>query len=254
MTELYKQLVNSNFLAAAKCGDVAVADAMLKDGARLHVSDRDDKTALHIAAENGQADMIGFLLAKGAEPKGQDEDGNIPLVLALKAGHEKASLALATAAFNASAKDKRGFGLLHHAVDFEFVVAALVEKGVDVHARSENHETPLHIAAEKNAVGSARRLLAAGADLNAQNGSGMTPLIIAVRNGHLEMAEFLLKEGADAAKQTHMSLTAADLAQIRKNPEMEELLKRAFEEFDIKQLTEGAHHDVRVMHAIKLKR
>ena len=82
----------------------------------------------------------------------------------------------------------------------------------------------------------------------------MTPLVIAVRSGILEMAEFLLKEGADAAKQTHMSLTAADLAHMRKNPEMKDLLKRAFEEYDIPQFTEGAHHDVRVMHAIKLKR
>ncbi|MEZ0260272.1 MAG: ankyrin repeat domain-containing protein [Alphaproteobacteria bacterium] len=254
MTELYKQLVNSNFLAAAKRGDVAVADAMLKDGARLHVSDHDDKTALHIAAENGQAKMIEFLLSKGAEPKGVDEDGNIPLALALKAGHEAASLALVKAEFNSAAKDKRGFGLLHHAVEFEFVVAALLGKGLAVDDKTEKDETPLHIAAEKNAVGAARRLLAAGANINAQNGSGMTPLIIAVRAENLEMAEFLLKEGADAAKQTHMSLTAADLAHMRKSPEMEALLKRAFEEYDMIQLTEGSRHDVPVMHAIKLKR
>jgi ankyrin repeat protein len=254
MAELYKQLVNSNFLAAAKRGDVAVAEEMLKDGARIHVSDRDEKTALHLAAENGQAQMVEFLLSKGAEPKGMDEDGQIPLVSALKGGHEAASLKLVSAAFNLAAQDKRGFGVLHHAVEFEFVAAALIEKGADVHLRSENDETPLHIAADKNAGGTPRRLLAAGADINAQNGSGMTSLVIAVRAGNLEMAEFLLKEGADAAKQTHMSLTAADLAHIRKNPEMEALLKRAFEEFDMIQLTEGAHRDVRVMHAIKLKR
>lgn len=254
MTELYKQLVNSNFLAAAKRGDIAVAEEMLKDGARLHVSDRDEKTALHLAAESGQAEMVEFLLSKGAEPKGTDEDGNIPLLSALKAGHEAAALKLLSAEFNGAAKDRRGFGLLHHAAGIDSAVAALVGKGADIHARSENDETPLHIAADKNAVGSARLLLEAGADINAQNGSGMTALIIAVRGNHLEMAEFLLKEGADAAKKTHMSLTAADLAQMRKNPEMSDLLKRAFEEYDLKQLTEGAHHDVRVMHAIKLKR
>lgn len=254
MSDLYDQLLNSNFLLAAKKGDVAGARGFLEQGARLHVSDRDEKTALALAAENGRAEMVEFLLGRGAEANGYDENGDTPLMLALKNGHEQAALAFLSRDFNLAAKDRRGATVLHLAVAFESVTSLLLEKGADVSARSEQDVTPLMDAAEKNAVGAARLLLQKGADINAQDGAGMTPLVLAVRTGSYEVAEFLLKEGADAAKQTHMCLTAFDIAQMRKDPKMSQLIKQAFEEYDMKQFTEGANHDMRIMHAIKLKR
>jgi ankyrin repeat protein len=58
--------------------------------------------------------------------------------------------------------------------------------------------TPLHLAAERDDVEAARKLVRSGADAKAANRYGITPLALACENGDAALIELLLGAGADA--------------------------------------------------------
>lgn len=62
--------------------------------------------------------------------------------------------------------------------------------------RNKRGETPLHVAAIKGCVETARKLLAEGADPNTKDHAGWTPLHEACNHGYLTITELLLDHGA----------------------------------------------------------
>jgi ankyrin repeat protein len=86
-----------------------------------------------------------------------------------------------------------------------FALAAvrfLLEENADVHAKTTNGWTPLHVAAmaysgEPEAVEIVKALLAKGADVNARANDGLTPLHIAARCGKSALLDCLLESGAE---------------------------------------------------------
>jgi cytohesin len=81
------------------------------------------------------------------------------------------------------------------AAGFEDVTGLLLAKGLDVNARNNKGETPLHVAmrfAQKNVV---EVLLAKGADVNARDREGKTPLRRALAEGNKFMADLLDEHG-----------------------------------------------------------
>ena len=72
----------------------------------------------------------------------------------------------------------------------------LSEKGLDVAARTNDRDTPLHFAVADMFGFSVESLIGRGADINARNRQGMTPLDIAEDVGTTDMTEVLLQHGA----------------------------------------------------------
>ena len=77
------------------------------------------------------------------------------------------------------------------------VVEALIERGADIHARSNGGTTPLLFAVRKGDMRSGRAMLAAGADVNETRPDLATPLLVAIINGHEDLVDLLLDKGAD---------------------------------------------------------
>ena len=65
--------------------------------------------------------------------------------------------------------------------------------------------TPLHEAARKDAVATAKMLLENGADVNAQDDKGWTPLHWAARKDAVATATVLLENGADVNAKNNKS-------------------------------------------------
>jgi ankyrin repeat protein len=155
---------------AAMKGDRAAVRALLQQGADVNAAQGDGMSALHWAADRGDADLTAMLVYAGANPGAVTRIGQYtPLHLASRAGSEAA-------------------------------VAALLEAGAKVDAvTSPSGATPLHMAASAGVPAVVTALLDAKANVNARESEwGQTPLIFAASLNRVEAIAVLLARGADA--------------------------------------------------------
>ena len=161
---------------AAQRGDLDAVRRLLRDGADVNAPQGDGMTALHWAAERGDAPLCEVLLYAGARVDAGTRIGHYtPLHLAAR---------------TASAA----------------VVGMLLEAGSDPGAATTNSgATPLHLAAASGDPRVIGVLAAAGADVNARESAwGQTPLIFAAAANRVAAVEALLGAGADPSLAAHV--------------------------------------------------
>lgn len=78
------QKQEDDFRAAARRGDVTAVAGALAAGVKVDCADSFGNTALMMATGAGQGAMVEFLLSKKADANIADEDGILPLTMALK--------------------------------------------------------------------------------------------------------------------------------------------------------------------------
>ncbi|KAK6135782.1 hypothetical protein DH2020_030477 [Rehmannia glutinosa] len=91
----------------------------------------------------------------------------------------------------------RGWTELHVAAAFDRPEEVEKLVGAGVECRDKEGRTPLHLAAGKGHLGSAKVLVSAGANVDARSKDGRTALFRAAANGDRRMVEMLLGAGAD---------------------------------------------------------
>ena len=156
---------------AAMRGDAAAVRDLLRDGADANASQGDGMSALHWAAQNGDADLAEVLIYGGANVAAVTRLGEYtPLHLAARTGRGP-------------------------------VVRVLVESGADVDApTSTGSVTPLQFAAAAGDVETVTVLLEHGATVNARESQwGQTPLMFAAAKNRDAAVRALLRAGADAS-------------------------------------------------------
>lgn len=127
--------------------DDAVIVGLVLDGAALDVTTPAMQTPLHLAAATtGDPELIGLMIARGADPSARDASGRTPL-------HEAAAR-----------NPVMG------------VTAALAGLGAPLGARDAAGETPLHAAARAGATAAAALLVLVGADACARDAAGRPAL------------------------------------------------------------------------------
>lgn len=142
-------------------------------------------TLLTLAANHLELGAIQRLLASGADPKAATQYGQSALMQTIDgqrrgAGSMKRAIECMEELWKSGAdvhwKNQIGQQAIHWAAtgvsvggsqDGEMLAWALA-KGADVSAKTEQGETPLHLAAQMQNEGMARMLLEAGADVKAQ--------------------------------------------------------------------------------------
>ena len=185
-------------------------------------------TLLHVAAANGDAEIVNLLLQAGAAVTAQNNDNNTPVDLARQHGHESLAQRLeripalleAAAAGNVAQVETllaagvyvnthqfpgRGLGPtpLHHAAEkgYAHMACLLVEAGANVNARvpEDFYNTPLHLAAHGGHAAVVKLLIEAGAGLDKRAEGGSTPLLLVTGNERREpeAIRLLLRAGAD---------------------------------------------------------
>lgn len=134
--------------AAAFADHVECLQLLLRHNAQVNTADNSGKTALMMAAENGQAGAVDILVnGAQADLTVKDKDLNTPLHLACSKGHEKCALLILDKIHDESLINAKNNALqtpLHIAArnGLKVVVEELLAKGACVLAVDENGHTP----------------------------------------------------------------------------------------------------------------
>ena len=163
-------------------------------------------TALMYAIQNGNTEMVKFLLTEKANPNIVTKDGNSALIFASANGNTDIVKALLAAGAKVNTINKYGQTALMFASekDTTDMVKALLDGGANVNAMNTYGGTALMTAADKGHTEIVKTLLNAGANVNAANKQGYTSLIVAAKNGHIDTVKVLLaaKPDINAAEKT----------------------------------------------------
>ncbi|MDB5853426.1 MAG: ankyrin repeat-containing protein [Herminiimonas sp.] len=157
---------NSPLMVATYYGQVAVVNALLKrPGIKVDAINKIGGTALHVALERNQPEIMECLLKAGADVNLPNlEYGDTPLIIATNDGQ------------------------------LAVVNALLKRPGIKLDAINKDGNTALHIAAGNNQPEIAECLLEAGADVNPPGPEcSDTALMHAALEGHLAVVNVLLK-------------------------------------------------------------
>lgn len=168
-----------------------MVDVLLSAKANPNTTDNERKTALHLAATEGNVDAVTSLLSNKAKTAVKDMDGCTPLHYAAAGGHSKVVLQLVN---NKTIEEKNAWRKtpLHLAAErgHDSVVVQLLEAGAKINSTDHSKDTPLHCAARAGHQETVKRLVNwAGrgghvgqqkkANLQATNNVGKTPLQVA---------------------------------------------------------------------------
>jgi ankyrin repeat protein len=176
--------------------------------------DHNESTALHLAASEGHAELVHFLLSLGAGEihlsGGRKRYARTPLHEAAISGHLAVCKLLVEYGFLVDCHTTRARTPLMYAVKGNHVdvVRFLVgDCGASINEQNEMGMTPLYIAAQDGHVEIVKYLVSKGADVNLANRTRHTPLHEAVAGGFLEVVSFLLDHGADKHAVDAMGVT-----------------------------------------------
>jgi ankyrin repeat protein len=176
---------------AAMNGHRAMIDLLLAHKADLNAPTEYSPSLLHKCVQKDDADMLAYLLKKGARPDIRDEDGPTPLHAALEKRRWDMARILLRHGANA------GPPALHLAAwkgCSDTLAELLIRAGAKLDERDKEGETPLYNAAGNARV--VRLLLARKAPVNAATNEGATPLHWAAGSGDERVVAMLLRAGA----------------------------------------------------------
>ncbi|KAH0603219.1 uncharacterized protein H6S33_008223 [Morchella sextelata] len=198
--------------------DESMVLVLLDYPVNLAVEDKDNLTALNVAAIEGLSGIVKILLARLGTANTQEKAssligassaghlGTVEVLLGSGIGLEGTSLKLLLQyGANLQARAHNGMSALHRAVigGKQDVVAVLVQEHtrmrIPVDIKENAGQSPLHVAARKGYKAIAETLIQNGAGIEERCQGGNTPLITASGHGQKGVVLVLLARGADVA-------------------------------------------------------
>jgi uncharacterized protein len=181
------------FLQKVAAGDVEHVKLFLEAGIDLAARNASGRTALWVATERRQLEVVKALLEGGVKP----DEKNAPSV-------------------------DGGKSIVFEAVDSENtdLLRVLVEAGADARSGNDYGITPLAEAARTGRLEMCKILIKAGADPNAA-ASGFPLMYGPVNENHIEVVRLLIESGAKLGEHK------AALVEAAQTPEMKAVLEAA---------------------------
>ena len=216
-------------------GEREIVEVLLKYGAEIDSQDEHGKTALHIASEDSNTEIVDVLLNYGASINFKDIRGRTALHSATVWNNPEIIKVLLKFGAYIDSKNIYGGTALHVACmnfdsvmevllarDGEFdsqveynnteIVKIFLEFGANIHSKTTDGLTALHIASQKRNREVIEVLLKFGARVNSKDGIGRTALHIASDYNNSEIVGVLLEFGADIDSEDIYGRTALHIA------------------------------------------
>lgn len=199
---------------------------LIENGANVNVKLSDGTELLHIAAIEGNSEIVKILIDNGANVLAKDGLKRRPIELSV--GHndvKSVQYLLATNKININHKtcDGSQFSLLHIAAQQGLVemTKLLCQNGADKNAKSVQGSKPIHHAARGGHIKLVEFYLENGMSVNRCADDFVSPLHSAtLYNRNSEMIEFLYKKGANLDQIAKDNKTALEHAIIVRNKDI----------------------------------
>ena len=187
---------SSEFHQAVYYGDMTkIKQLVSKNKELLNEIDDQGFRPLHIAAVEGNTEIVSYLVASGADINGKAMYGWAPLHMAVKFNQINIIKLLLRLKAAPDIKMDWGNTPLHSAAyEGSIKIAALfIKSGVDADVTDYEGNTPLHGAASRGHIEMVKFLIEKGADPNRKNKADQTPLFFAKTQKHNQVSKFLME-------------------------------------------------------------
>ncbi|MGB4192112.1 MAG: ankyrin repeat domain-containing protein [Rickettsiales bacterium] len=203
----------------ARYGDNSMLDVYLNQQGNENIKQYRNKyneSLLHIAAGNGNQEIIPSLIEAGIDVSVKDDLEMTALHWAASYGKVEAIAKLIELGADINAKDNQGRAALHLAADNvkAEIIEKLVSLGADINTKNNSSNTALHVAAASGKVEVIVKLIELGADINAKSNKGNTALHVAAASGKVEVIVKLIELGADINAKSNEGNTALHVAAV----------------------------------------
>ena len=230
---------------------LAIVKLLIARGADVRANGAE---ALRDAAIANNLTVVRLLLAKGANPNGQDHSGERVLIQVVSYDSLDSIQALITAGADVKAVTENLETVLMHAARTDHraetvarvtLLKLLIDRGSDVKARDKDGRTALHYAVTQvmsegggfiSRPEVLRVLLDNGAAVNAQDSRGQTALMetVAAWRSPIEISRLLLERGADLNLADNQGITALMSAAEQGRNDLAQLLLEKGASLDVK--------------------
>lgn len=202
-------------MLALEQGNLVLMQQLIDRGAQVNRKSK-GSTPLARAVEMNLLPAVAMLVQKGADPSLANDDGDIPLYIAVRNGYNVIAGVLlqksSQPSVDANWKTNMGEPLLNLAIrdNHRQMARILLDFGADTYGMDYLENTALNLAAEKGDQELVQVLLDLGADPNHANLLGTTPITAATEHGHVAVSDLLAGVGANPGQRNYEGFAAND--------------------------------------------
>ena len=186
---------NTPAMLSITSGKREAIDFWLDRGVNTENLNNDGRSLLHLAASNGDIELVQRLAEVGCCNVNPDMLGKTPLLIAAEANQLDVWFELFKQNPEAcKASTDAGITCLHFAAqnnNLELIRKSLAA-GINCDVRDLGGRTPFHSAAGRGRLGALKLLENEGCDIHTSDWRGFTPLLHAINNGHYHVAKYLI--------------------------------------------------------------
>ncbi|XP_069689853.1 ankyrin repeat domain-containing protein 26-like isoform X3 [Periplaneta americana] len=222
----------------------------------IDVVDRLNRTPLHLAAAQGHANVVWFLLGNKANFNICDNEGKTPFLKAIECGHKETIQIMLERGVDINTIDYSGNSGLHIAAKQGFyeIASMLLKQGANFESSNNLGEFPLHIATVAEHKDLVELLLRYGSSVNIVDRDNRSPLMFAAKCGSMTLVQLFLEYGAQRAVMDSNDWTAEDYALMAGHQDIAAELKSPSERMVMSYTEKRIEPQVRDMGIVSTKR